>query len=179
MISRANRARFLAFAAGTAIALTACSSPGATGADPTVVASSAPAAATTAQPSFVPTPPIGPGAPASPQRPVVSPPVGRIPVSPSPAAITGEVPEAFVARTRALLATSVGTDAAALATIVTGRQATWPDGSLGCPKPGMVYTQAIVQGYQLVFDVAGATYDYRLTASGNAVLCEPGLRLAP
>jgi hypothetical protein len=174
MISRANRARFLALAAATVVALAACASPGAT-----ATATTGAGAAASTQPTAAPTPPIGPGTPASPQRPAVSPPGNRVPVTPSPAAITGEVPEAFVARTRALLATTVGAEAAAAATIVTARQATWPDGSLGCPKPGMVYTQAIVQGYQLVFDVASVTFDYRLTASGNAVLCEPGPRPAP
>ena len=32
---------------------------------------------------------------------------------------------------------------------------TWSDGSLGCPQPGEYYTQVLVPGYWIVFDVAG------------------------
>lgn len=31
----------------------------------------------------------------------------------------------------------------------------WPDGSLGCPQPGMSYTQAVVNGSLIVFEVGG------------------------
>jgi hypothetical protein len=33
-------------------------------------------------------------------------------------------------------------------------EVTWPDGSLGCPQPGRVYSQAVVPGQQLVLTVA-------------------------
>ncbi len=32
---------------------------------------------------------------------------------------------------------------------------TWPDGSLGCPEDDEMYTQALVEGYRIVLDVAG------------------------
>jgi hypothetical protein len=28
----------------------------------------------------------------------------------------------------------------------------WNDGSLGCPEPGMMYTQALVNGYWLIIE---------------------------
>ncbi len=31
----------------------------------------------------------------------------------------------------------------------------WPDGSLGCPQPDRVYTQALVNGYRIVLEAAG------------------------
>ena len=31
----------------------------------------------------------------------------------------------------------------------------WPDGSLGCPQPGMSYTQAIVNGTKIVLRLDG------------------------
>jgi hypothetical protein len=37
---------------------------------------------------------------------------------------------------------------------------TWSDGSLGCPQPGMMYTQALVPGYQLVLSVDGTLASY-------------------
>ncbi len=49
---------------------------------------------------------------------------------------------------------------------------TWPDGSMGCPQPGQVYTQATVNGYWVILGHAGREYDYRAAASGYFVLCE-------
>jgi len=37
---------------------------------------------------------------------------------------------------------------------------TWSDGALGCPEPGMFYTQALVPGYRLVYRHAGSSYFY-------------------
>lgn len=48
----------------------------------------------------------------------------------------------------------------------------WNDGSLGCPQPGVMYTQALVDGYQVVFDVDGEMYDYHLSETGAFVLCD-------
>lgn len=37
---------------------------------------------------------------------------------------------------------------------------TWADGSLGCPKPGMSYTMALVDGHLLVLEVDGEQFSY-------------------
>ena len=50
----------------------------------------------------------------------------------------------------------------------------WNDGSLGCPEPGMMYTQALVNGYWVVIDAAGQKYDFRVGSRGNFRLCPPG-----
>jgi hypothetical protein len=47
----------------------------------------------------------------------------------------------------------------------------WPDGGLGCPEPGMHYTQALVMGYWIVLDVQGVRLDYRAAHSGHFRLC--------
>lgn len=39
-------------------------------------------------------------------------------------------------------------------------EVTWSDGSLGCPKPGMMYTQALVPGYELILEVDGQLASY-------------------
>jgi len=49
--------------------------------------------------------------------------------------------------------------------VVSAEAVTFPDGSLGCPQPGMVYTQAMVDGYKIVAEAGGKTYDYRGTGS--------------
>ena len=43
---------------------------------------------------------------------------------------------------------------------------TWPDGSIGCPQPGMMYTQALVPGRQLLLEVGGEVASYH--AGGDA-----------
>ncbi len=57
--------------------------------------------------------------------------------------------------------------------VVSARPVTWPDGALGCPKPGIFYTQMVVNGYQVVVRAAGRTYDYRFGGSPSPRLCEP------
>ena len=48
---------------------------------------------------------------------------------------------------------------------------TWRDGSLGCPAPGMMYTQALVAGSRLVLEAAGETYEYHAAAGGPFFHC--------
>ena len=50
----------------------------------------------------------------------------------------------------------------------------WNDGSLGCPEPGMEYTQALVNGYWVVINAAGQTYDFRAGRGGSFRLCPAG-----
>ena len=51
---------------------------------------------------------------------------------------------------------------------------TFTDGSLDCPEPGMMYTQALVDGYRVVVDVSGEELDYRVGSGGSFRLCEGG-----
>lgn len=46
------------------------------------------------------------------------------------------------------------------------------DTSLGCPKPDQMYAQVITPGYQVILEVQGTQYDYRLTDQDNVILCE-------
>lgn len=56
-------------------------------------------------------------------------------------------------------------------TVISADRATWNDGSWGCPQPGMGYTQALVEGYRVVVEVDGATFDYRFGAGPKPRLC--------
>ena len=47
----------------------------------------------------------------------------------------------------------------------------WPDASLGCPKPGMMYAQMVTPGYQILLSASGAEYDYHANAL-EVFLCE-------
>lgn len=57
-------------------------------------------------------------------------------------------------------------------TVTSATAATWPDGSWGCPEPGMVYTQALVAGARAIVNVAGTSYDYRFGPGPIPRLCE-------
>jgi hypothetical protein len=90
------------------------------------------------------------------------------------AGVMGEVPDAMLAQMRADLAKRVGhpVDAARL---VRAEQVVWPDGSIGCAQPGVVYTQATVPGYLVEFELDGKRYRYHAPLNGNATYCEkPG-----
>lgn len=50
----------------------------------------------------------------------------------------------------------------------------WPDGSLGCPQPGMVYTQVQVEGARIVLQVSGVAYPYHSGGGRLPFLCEKG-----
>ncbi|MDH4166306.1 MAG: hypothetical protein OEV90_07830, partial [Gammaproteobacteria bacterium] len=52
------------------------------------------------------------------------------------------------------------TTARAAITVTSAEAVTWPDGSLGCPQPGMMYTQALVAGYRIVLQAGEQTLNY-------------------
>ena len=58
--------------------------------------------------------------------------------------------------------------------IVEVRIVEWPDGALGCPQEGVVYTQAVVEGIQVLLRVDGRVYDYHAGSDGEAFLCSSG-----
>lgn len=53
---------------------------------------------------------------------------------------------------------------------------TWPDSSLGCPQPGLNYTQALVPGWQVFIAAssAAAPLQYHGSNRGGWVHCPPG-----
>lgn len=56
-------------------------------------------------------------------------------------------------------------------TVVETREVQWPDGSLGCPQEGELYTQAVVDGTQIFLSAGDRIYDYRADSSGSVKLC--------
>lgn len=51
-------------------------------------------------------------------------------------------------------------------------QVTWPDGSIGCPQPGMMYTQALVPGKQLILRVGDQLASYHAGGDAAFAFCE-------
>jgi hypothetical protein len=59
--------------------------------------------------------------------------------------------------------------------VVSVEEVTWPDGSVGCPQPGMRYTQALVNGSRIVLRVDGVDYQYNSGGGREPFYCaEPG-----
>jgi hypothetical protein len=47
----------------------------------------------------------------------------------------------------------------------------WPDSSLGCPQPDMLYAQVVTPGYLVVVDVSGERIEYHTDERGTVVRC--------
>jgi hypothetical protein len=70
------------------------------------------------------------------------------------------------------LATKLAVDEAKIET-VSQKETVWPDGSLGCPQPGMNYIQMQVPGWIFEFRYNGKKYTYHAD-SRRVVHCEQG-----
>jgi hypothetical protein len=51
---------------------------------------------------------------------------------------------------------------------------TWRDGSLGCPQPGMAYTQALVPGFRVRVRAGDQVLDYHAGRNGAPQWCPAG-----
>ena len=98
----------------------------------------------------------------------------RVPPTLITTPVTGEVPAKLL---DVILKDLAGRTGAALEKIaVIQSQATiWNDGSMGCPQPGVMYTQALVNGYWVILQIGNQKYDYRAAQTGYFFLCERGL----
>jgi hypothetical protein len=93
-------------------------------------------------------------------------------------AVTGEVPADEVEKLRAELAAQQGVKASDVK-VVSAQAVNWPNGALGCPQPGMMYTQAIVPGYRVELEAAGKRFAYHASTKGGFRLCDSKLRQLP
>ena len=53
-------------------------------------------------------------------------------------------------------------------------QVTWPDGSLGCPEPGRMYTQMLVEGFRVSAKTTEGELLYHTDSRGNVANCASG-----
>jgi hypothetical protein len=51
------------------------------------------------------------------------------------------------------------------------RQVTWRSGALGCPEPGLSYTQALVPGLLIILQVGEEGYGYHARQGGQPFYC--------
>ncbi len=82
---------------------------------------------------------------------------------------------AIVERVRADLAARLEVEESSIE-VLSAELVTWPDGSLGCPQPGMFYTQALVEGSRVLLRSGETTSPYHAGDNGEPFLCEPEVR---
>ena len=88
-----------------------------------------------------------------------------------PRAPTADISEAGLAALVARAAEEAGV-AINEVRVVTAEEVTWSDGSLGCPQPGMAYTQALVPGFRVVLEIGGDELSFHAAQGGEFQFCE-------
>lgn len=147
-----NRWNPLRTALGVAIVLAACSAPAGVSTDQTTPdATAAAAASSDARPEAT--------------RPSID------ADEPMPSGMIGAVPESLLAEILADASERAGVPVDELE-VVAAEEVTFNDGSLGCPEPDMMYTQALVDGYRIVVRTPDGDLDYRASGRGGFRLCE-------
>ncbi|MGW6200017.1 hypothetical protein ACWF0M_28005 [Kribbella sp. NPDC055110] len=91
--------------------------------------------------------------------------------TPSSSSSSSSASGSVVDQAKTDLAKRLGVEAAQV-TVVSSEDVTWPDGSLGCPEPGMYYTQALVPGNRTVLEAGGKQYSYHSGGHRAPFLCE-------
>jgi hypothetical protein len=84
-----------------------------------------------------------------------------------PAELTG-----YVALAVDDLAERLGVSAVDI-TVVTVDEVVWPDGGLGCPRPGRVYPQVLTDGLRILLAHNGAEFAYHSGGTVEPFLCIP------
>ncbi len=54
--------------------------------------------------------------------------------------------------------------------ILSAEEVAWPDTSLGCPQPGMMYSQIVTPGYQFQLQADGVVYNVHTDQTGEQVI---------
>ncbi len=69
------------------------------------------------------------------------------------------------------LSRRLGVDPADIS-VVSAEEVTWRDGSLGCPRPGMMYTEVLSYGSKVVVESQGLRFEFHAGGRRSAFLCE-------
>ena len=56
--------------------------------------------------------------------------------------------------------------------LVSAGSVTWPDSSLGCPQPGMAYTQVLTPGYLIILSANDKDYEYHAGRGALVIYCQ-------
>lgn len=56
--------------------------------------------------------------------------------------------------------------------VAVAERVVWPDASIGCPEPDMMYAQVLQDGVRIVLEAAGERYHYHGGGAQELFLCE-------
>lgn len=98
-------------------------------------------------------------------------PSGRPPLQTAPPLPSGTPAEISPERWQAILDHLTAQGVTGAAEVESAEAVTWPDSSLGCPSPGVQYTQSLVEGLRVLVRVDGERYDFRFGAGTDLKLC--------
>lgn len=87
-----------------------------------------------------------------------------------PAGFSPHVPGVARAAVEALVA-ELGVEASDVESVLV-EKVRWHDGSLGCARPGEMYTQATVGGHRITLEVDGEDYEYHAGRGREPFRCE-------
>jgi hypothetical protein len=63
--------------------------------------------------------------------------------------------------------------------VVQAERVTWRDGSFGCPRKDLMYTQALVPGWRIVLASGNRSFEYHSSLTGPPFVCPPGRAKKP
>ncbi len=78
--------------------------------------------------------------------------------------------QAFIHQTKVTLAQESGVSLESIILVRT-QEMLWPDTSLGCVQPGVVYAQVTTPGFYFEFAVSGRLYSYHTDTTGKVIHC--------
>jgi hypothetical protein len=56
--------------------------------------------------------------------------------------------------------------------LVEAKPVVWPDSSLGCPQPGMMYAEVLTPGFLIVLSANDQEYEYHAGKNSDIFYCE-------
>jgi hypothetical protein len=92
-------------------------------------------------------------------------------MTPSPSIAADSRSQSLIEKAKADLAQRLGISVNRIV-VVKAIGVVWPDSGLGCPQPGMHYTQVLTEGYLIHLEVNSKTYEYHANRDTRVFLCE-------
>ena len=80
-------------------------------------------------------------------------------------------PQVLIERVKADLAQRLSVPASQIKAME-AKEVSWPDASIGCPQPGIVYPQTPTPGYLVVLEYAGKKFEYHASTRGAILYCK-------
>lgn len=56
--------------------------------------------------------------------------------------------------------------------LIDARSVIWPDSSIGCPQPGMLYTDVLTPGYLILLSANSRDYEFHAGKGPQVIYCE-------